>query len=79
VFESPDRLDVTRDARHHVAFGAGAHYCLGAALARAEAQVALSALVALPDLELAIDEPRWRPLETFHALQSLPVACRAGS
>jgi cytochrome P450 len=76
VFESPDVLDVTRDAHRHVAFGAGAHYCLGAALARAEAQVALAALTALPELELAIDEPAWRPLVTFHALQSLPVACR---
>jgi pimeloyl-[acyl-carrier protein] synthase len=76
VFDSPDMLDVTRDARHHLAFGAGAHYCLGAALARAEAQVALSALIALPELELAIDEPEWRPLVTFHALQSLPVTCR---
>ena len=79
VFESPDTLDVTRDAHRHLSFGAGAHYCLGAALARAEAQVALAALVALPDLELAIDEPEWRPLVTFHALQSLPVACRAAS
>jgi cytochrome P450 len=76
VFESPDTLDVTRDAHRHVAFGAGAHYCLGAALARAEAQTALAALVALPDLELAVDEPEWRPLRTFHALQALPVACR---
>jgi cytochrome P450 len=77
VFESPDSLDVTRDAHRHVAFGGGAHYCLGAALARAEAQVALAALVALPDLEPAVDEPVWRPLLTLHALQSLPVACRA--
>jgi cytochrome P450 len=76
VFESPGTLDVTRDAHRHMAFGAGAHYCLGAALARAEAQVALAALVALPELELAIDEPAWRPLVTFHALQSLPVTCR---
>lgn len=77
VFESPDTLDVTRDAHRHLAFGAGPHYCLGASLARAEAQIALSALVALPDLELTIDEPVWRPLVTFHALESLPVACRS--
>src|SRR5205823_9037022 len=76
VFESPDTLNVTRDAHRHVTFGAGAHHCLGAALARAEAQIALAALTALPELELAIDEPAWRPLVTFHALQSLPVACR---
>ena len=74
VFESPDVLDVTRDAHRHVAFGAGAHYCLGAALARAEAQIALAALIVLPDLELAIDEPQWRPLETLHALDALPIA-----
>jgi cytochrome P450 len=77
VFESPDALDITRDAHRHVAFGGGAHYCLGAALARTEAQIALAALVALPDLELASDEPVWRPLLMFHALASLPVACRA--
>jgi len=75
VFESPDVLDITRDATRHVAFGGGAHYCLGAALARAEAQIAFAALAAVPGLELAVDEPEWRPLVTFHALQSLPVVC----
>jgi cytochrome P450 len=77
VFASPESLDVTRDAHRHVAFGAGAHFCLGAALARAEAQVALTALLALPDLELAVDEPEWRPLVALHGLRSLPVTCRA--
>ncbi|MDQ1395442.1 MAG: pimeloyl-[acyl-carrier protein] synthase [Acidimicrobiaceae bacterium] len=77
VFESPDALDITRDAHRHVAFGGGAHYCLGAALARTEAQIALAALVALPHLELVSDEPVWRPLLMLHALASLPVACRA--
>ena len=76
MFAAPDRLDITRDARRHVAFGAGAHHCLGATLARAEAQVALEALIALPDLELAVDEPRWRPIEVLHALASLPVTFR---
>jgi cytochrome P450 len=76
VFPSPDSLDVLRDAHRHVSFGAGHHYCLGASLARAEAHIALSALIALPDLELTVDEPEWRPLITFHALQALPVACR---
>ena len=77
VFESPDALDITRDAHRHVALGGGAHYCLGAALARSEAQIALAALVALRDLELASDEPVWRPRRMFHALESLPVACWA--
>jgi cytochrome P450 len=75
VFESPDVLDVTRDAHRHVSLGSGAHYCLGAALARAEAQIAFTALAAVPGLELAIDEPEWRPLVALHALQSLPVNC----
>lgn len=73
VFAAPDSLDITRDASRHLAFASGPHYCLGAALARAEAQIALGALVALPDLELAIDEPPWRPLETLHALETLPI------
>ncbi len=74
VFAVPDTLDITRDATGHLAFASGPHYCLGAALARAEAQIALEALVALPDLALAIDEPQWRPLETLHALEALPIA-----
>jgi cytochrome P450 len=74
VFAAPEVLDITRDARRHVAFGGGAHHCLGAPLARAEAQIALAALIALPGLELAIDEPRWRPMEALHALEALPIA-----
>jgi len=75
VFPSPDVLDITRDARRHVSFGAGAHHCLGAALARAEAQIALAALIDLPELQLEVEAPQWRPIETLHALASLPVAC----
>jgi cytochrome P450 len=50
-FPEPDRFDVGRDTRGHVAFGFGAHFCLGASLARLEAKAALDALVpALPRL-----------------------------
>jgi cytochrome P450 len=45
AFPEPDRFDVARDTRGHVAFGFGPHFCLGAALARLEARVALEALV----------------------------------
>ena len=44
-FEGPDRFDVGRDTRGHVAFGFGAHFCLGASLARLEAKAALEAIV----------------------------------
>jgi pimeloyl-[acyl-carrier protein] synthase len=73
VFAEPNRLDVTRDARRHVAFGGGIHHCLGAALAQLEGEVALSALLArFPRLELA-GEPLRRPTFTLRGLESLPV------
>ena len=73
VFAEPHRLDVTRDARRHVAFGGGIHHCLGAALARLEGQVALTGLIArFARLELA-GHPRRRPMFTLRGLESLPV------
>ena len=44
-FERPDELDLDRDARGHLGFGLGVHFCLGSSLARLEARVALEALV----------------------------------
>ena len=52
----PDRLDIRRDARHHVAFGFGVHQCLGQPLARMELQVVYSTLYRrIPTLKLAVD------------------------
>jgi cytochrome P450 len=77
-FESPDTLDLSaeRDARH-LGFGRGPHFCLGAPLARLEAEIALATLLRrLPGLRLAIsqDELRWRPVPLFRSLLALPVA-----
>jgi len=77
VYVDPDRLDVTRlvDAHGdgHVGFGHGIHYCLGAALARQEGEVALRALFArFPDLVLT-GEPAWAPLPGSRRLTALPV------
>lgn len=74
VFPDPHRLDVGRDARSHVAFGGGIHHCLGAALARLEGQVALTALLERTShLELA-GPPTRRPTFTLRGLETLPVA-----
>lgn len=75
-FPDPDRLDLGRDTSGHVAFGHGIHHCLGAPLARMEAEVALGALVArFPGLSLAIppEALRWRPVSLMNGLESLPV------
>ncbi len=75
-FDSPDALDVGRDAGGHLAFGHGIHYCLGAPLARLEGEVGFGALLArFPDLSLAVPagELRWRPSSLIHGLESLPV------
>jgi cytochrome P450 len=73
-FPDPDRLDVARADNRHLAFGGGMHYCLGAALARAEAQIALETLLRrFPKLELG-GAPEWRPSALLRGLQSLPLA-----
>ncbi len=75
-FPAPDTLDLARGDTHHLGFGRGSHYCLGAPLARVEADIALRTLFSrLPDLQLAIAEEElyWRPIPLFRSLASLPV------
>ena len=70
-FPDPDRFDVTRDTRGHVGLGFGAHFCLGASLARLEAKAALEVLVPeLPHLTRVRAEPEF--------LDSYQIRGRAG-
>jgi cytochrome P450 family 142 subfamily A polypeptide 1 len=76
VFENPDSFDITRSPNPHMAFGFGAHFCLGNQLARLELKVMVDRLLArLPDLRLAIDRdalPR-REANFISGIESMPV------
>jgi cytochrome P450 len=81
-FPDPDHLDLGRDTSGHVAFGYGSHYCLGAPLARMEAEVALGALLArFPGLSLAVqpEELHWRRVSLMNGLETLPVRLSWGA
>lgn len=74
VFERPDEFDPDRGAIRHLGFGKGAHFCLGAPLARLEASVALSALTArFPDARLA-EEPVYKPNLTLRGMSALRLS-----
>ncbi|WP_416981692.1 cytochrome P450 [Streptomyces sp. T028] len=76
VFEDPDRLDITRDARRHVAFGFGVHQCLGQPLARMELQVVYGTLYRrIPALKLvgSLDDVRFKHDAFIYGVHSLPV------
>jgi cytochrome P450 len=75
-FPDPDRLDLGRVTDGHLAYGYGIHYCVGAPLARVEAQVGIGTLLRrLPGLTLAVPaaELRWRPSTRVRGLVELPV------
>jgi len=75
-FGDPDRLDLGRDNSGQLAFGHGIHYCLGAPLARLEAAIAISSLLArFGSISLAVPAAslRWRPSTLIHGLETLPV------
>jgi cytochrome P450 len=78
VYPDADRFDITRDDVHHHSFGGGAHYCLGAPLARMEAQEAFRAVLSrFPVLRLPEGyRPVRRTLPGFRGLQSLTVISR---
>jgi cytochrome P450 len=75
-FPDPDRFDIERKPNDHLAFGGGPHYCLGAHLARTEAQIAIGELVRrFDDLALESDTVEWGP-SLFRVPGSLPVTFR---
>jgi cytochrome P450 PksS len=76
-FVDPECLDLGRSPNPHLAFGNGVHYCVGAPLARLEAQIAINALVRrLPQLRLAVAPGalRWRRGVFLRGLERLPLA-----
>jgi hypothetical protein len=76
-FPDADVLDVARAGAPHLAFGYGIHFCLGAALARLEAAIALTTLLRRHrELTLLDETPRWKPQIFFRGLTALPVALR---
>ncbi len=74
--DQPDRLDITRPKIRPLSFGGGIHLCLGAQLARIEAEVAISTLLRrLPDLRLDdAENPEWRPTFVLRGLRKLPAS-----
>ncbi|MGI9070356.1 MAG: cytochrome P450 [Bryobacteraceae bacterium] len=73
-FPDPDRFDLTRSDNRHVALGWGAHFCIGAVLARLEMRVALECLLDLPNLRLEREGLIWRSHLLFRGLSALPVS-----
>ena len=77
-FDSPDRLDIARAHNRHLSFGWGTHYCLGAALARIEATVAISTLLdRFTDIRLATPYLSWRRSTRVRGLEELLVQVEA--
>jgi cytochrome P450 len=74
--DHPDRLDITRPNVRPLSFGGGIHFCLGAQLARIEAEIAISTLLRrLPGLRLDdAENPEWRPTFVLRGLKRLPAS-----
>ena len=74
--DRPDKLDIARPNVKPLSFGGGIHFCLGAQLARIEAEVAIATLLRrLPDLKLDdAENPKWRPTFVLRGLTELPAS-----
>jgi cytochrome P450 len=73
-FPDPDVLDIKRNPNRHLAFGHGIHFCVGAALARLEAPIAIhTVLHRMPNLRLAATDVAWNPGFLLRSVKALPV------
>src|SRR3989442_15672314 len=80
-FPAPDEFDVAREENPHLGFGHGIHFCLGAPLARMEAETAIGSLLRrFPEMELAgaREEIPWRPSALLRGPAALPVRLHPG-
>jgi len=78
VYDDPDRFDIHRKDIRPPTFGAGVHFCLGAALARVELQELLSVVTATTSaVELEAPPARWTPFAHIRRLEALPVRLTA--
>jgi cytochrome P450 len=76
AYDNPEKLDITRQNIRVHSFGGGIHFCLGAQLARIEAEVAIATLLRrLPNLKIDdVENPEWRPTFVLRGLKALPAS-----
>ena len=75
-FSEPAALEVSRDAKQHIGFGYGVHYCVGAPLARLEARIAFETILSrLPNIRLTVPDASLKYTESavVHGVKSLPI------
>jgi cytochrome P450 len=76
-FPAPDQLDLARQPNRHLTFAHGPHFCLGAAIARTETQIAVQTVVQrCRDIELESDQADWQEGFSFRGLKTLPIRFR---
>ncbi|HEX8523181.1 MAG TPA: cytochrome P450 [Tepidisphaeraceae bacterium] len=74
VFEDPETFNIYRTENRHLSFGAGSHFCLGAALARMEATIAIGTILRrFPELQVERTKLKWQKGLTFRGLKALPL------